>query len=112
MRTYTPDTWSVLEITDANKTIYRVFAGWYGGFARGDSWQLNSGIAETRRDGDVLEFVGNSGSHYFCHAKSCRLSLYQHSVLEGWKQDAKEAGAYTIKVLSIDEVLDKWYNNA
>jgi hypothetical protein len=106
MREYTPDTWSVLEITSNGKTIYKVFAGWYGGFGGGDSWQLNSGIAETLRHDNVLEFVGNSGSRYFCHFQSCKLSFYQQSVLENWKQSDA-----TIKVLSIDEVLDKWYNN-
>lgn len=106
MREYNPDTWAVVEITSRNKTVCRVFAGWYGGYTAGDSWQLNSGIAEALRHGDTLEFVGNSGSRYFCNIHTCKLSLYQQSVLESWKQDG-----YTIKVLSIDEVLDKWYNN-
>lgn len=111
MSEYTPDTWMVVEITSRDTTLYKVFAGWYGGYTSGDSWKLNSGITETFRNGDNFEFVGYSGSKYICNIRDYKLSLYQQSVLETWLQDAKSTKAFNIRLLSIDEVLNKWYNN-
>jgi len=42
MSDYYPDRWVVVKIGEEN--LYKVFACWYGGYARGDSWKLNSGI--------------------------------------------------------------------
>ena len=40
----TPDSWVVLKITAETGVIYKVLAGWSGGYLDGDSWRLNSGI--------------------------------------------------------------------
>ena len=37
---YKPENWVIVKIND----VYKVFGGWRGGFATGDSWKLNSGI--------------------------------------------------------------------
>jgi hypothetical protein len=107
MKTYTPDTWVVLEFNSPqlDKPMQKVFAGWYGGFARGDNWKLNSGIAAATKDTfGVYEFTGNSGSIYRCHANNYHMSGLQHSVLEHWQKSAEDTQV-TIKILSLDEIV-------
>ena len=52
---YTPDNWVVLKITNTKRSgntgygrteqvLYKVLAGWGGGYLDGDSWRMNSGI--------------------------------------------------------------------
>jgi hypothetical protein len=106
MRTYIPDTWIVLEFNSSqlDKPVQKVFAGWYGGFAGGDSWQLNSGIVTTTKDEfGVYEFTGNSGSVYRCHENNYHMSGLQHNVLDRWQKSAK-AEQITIKILSLDQI--------
>ena len=57
-RTYTPDCWRVIEFTygDEKQPLRKVFGGWYGGFAKGDSWKLSSGITKTTEFDDRYEF--------------------------------------------------------
>ena len=107
MSTYTPDTWVVLEFnTPKLETPTRkVFAGWYGGFAGSNSWQLNSGIASTHRDGNWLEFTGYSGSIYRCHTNNYHLSSLMHMVLSNWLKSAEERNDMQIRILSLDEVV-------
>lgn len=66
MNEYIPDNWVVLKILQA-KPIYKVLAGWSGGYTQGDSWRINSGIAIVEVDGDCFLFRGFSGSTYRCH---------------------------------------------
>ena len=106
MSTYTPDVWVVLELTSPKETIRKVFAGWYGGFAGSDSWKLNSGITQTRRSGDWLEFEGYSGSTYHCHAKSYKMSGLMHSVLARWMSQADKDGDVQIRILTFDEAVE------
>lgn len=104
MNTYTPDTWVVLEFSKGGRTISRkVFAGFYGGFAGGDSWKLNSGIESVEHDGDWLDFYGYSGSLYHCHKNNYKLSAYQDGLLKYWQDEAGDT--VSIKLLSLDEVL-------
>lgn len=106
MSTYTPDVWVVLEFDAPELTTptRKVFAGWYGGFAGSDSWKLNSGITETRRDGDWFEFDGYSGSTYRCHSNNYKMSGLMHGVLANWLTRADERGDTKIRVLTLDEV--------
>ena len=102
MSTYTPDTWVVLEFTDPSMTtpVRKVFAGWYGGYTQGDSWQLNSGIAKVRQDNGYYEFDGYSGSVYCCKQADYRTSGFMQTVLERWTQKA----TVNIRILDIAEV--------
>ena len=106
MSTYTPDVWVVLEFDapQLEQPLRKVFAGWYGGFAGSDSWKLNSGITETRRDGDWFEFDGYSGSTYHCHANNYKMSSLMHGVLSRWLTQAEQRGDTSIRVLTLDEV--------
>jgi hypothetical protein len=71
MSEYTPDNWVVLKIgVNPDDIIYKVLAGWSGGYTTGDSWKLNSGIVKTEVDGNYYRFIGYSGSVYVCHKES------------------------------------------
>lgn len=69
-----PDNWVVLKIT-GDDSHYRVLAGWSGGYAQGDSWQLNSGVVSVEEVDDRLEFKGSSGSVYSCGKNSYGLRM-------------------------------------
>ena len=54
----TPDNWVVVKV---GKNLYKVLAGWSGGYLDGDRWKLNSGISEVKDDGilkQILELDG------------------------------------------------------
>lgn len=111
MNAYTPDVWVVLEFQTPTETFHKVFAGWYGGFAGSNSWKLNSGISEVRRDDEGwYEFDGYSGSTYHCHLNNYHMSGLMHGVLDGWLKQADERGDTTIRILSLDEMLQMPYN--
>jgi hypothetical protein len=80
MSTYTPDRWSILKIERNGEAIHKVFANWYGGYAAGDSWSLNSGIVSIKDAGDLWEITGYSGSVYLCHKEYQGMSGYGATV--------------------------------
>jgi hypothetical protein len=70
-RHYYPDNWVVIKIkTEENGIIYKILAGWSGGYAQSDSWQLNSGIVKVEEDDRSYSFYGSSGSCYVCGKES------------------------------------------
>ncbi|CAB4133180.1 hypothetical protein UFOVP250_56 [uncultured Caudovirales phage] len=96
MSEYVPDRWVVLEINTGKELIRKVFAGWYGGYADGDSWKLNSGNkAETEFD-DRWEFDGYSGSKYICYKNNYGMGSYMGQVLSGWTKEMPDGAAITI----------------
>jgi hypothetical protein len=78
---YYPDEWLVIRIKPTN--IYRVFASWYGGYALGDSWRINSGITKVIMNNECYYFSGYSGSTYECHKDYYGISPYGSRVLRG-----------------------------
>lgn len=72
--TYTPDNWVIVKITRPEGVLYKVLAGWSGGYLDGDSWRLNSGIVRAEVEDDYILFHGHSGSVYKCHKHAQRLS--------------------------------------
>ena len=86
----TIEQWVVLKIpNEDNENIYKVFAGWNGGYLDNDRWKLNSGISKVEQDTDYLYFYGYSGSCYKCNKKGYGLkkdkfyfSSYVQGVLE------------------------------
>jgi hypothetical protein len=103
--TYTPDRWVVLRISlpksePQNTPLYKVFASFHGGYARGDSWKLNSGITQItpapesnpHLRGGALDFHGASGSIYRCYPEVYGTHFYGQGVLEGFIHEAKERG--------------------
>ena len=73
---YYPDNWVVLKIEKGHTpTIYKVLAGWSGGYTTADSWRMNSGIVRAERKGDYWQFYGSSGSCYVCHKTQYQLRM-------------------------------------
>ena len=103
MSQYNPHVWVVLKFTTPSFTIYKVFGGWYGGYAASNSWKLNSGIVAIRRDGDWFEFDGNSGSTYRCSVNGYRMSGFMQQEYDYWQNQCKNTNL-TIEILSLDEV--------
>ena len=56
MTTYTPHKWVIIEITTPDYSAKKVFAGWHGGFANGDSWRVSSGIVDIEKQVDLEKY--------------------------------------------------------
>jgi hypothetical protein len=100
---YTPDGWVVVEIKDANKTVFRILASWYGGFAGVDSWKLGSSIEHVVKHEDFFEFKNSSGSTYFCQNASYRMSMLARSIYNTLCADAAKFNG-SIRILEISEI--------
>ncbi len=88
MSHYTPDAWVIVKITpkDENYPVhYRVFVGWYGGYAGSDSWKMNSGITRVVQDGDIFHFHGESGSVYSCYKDAERMTGYMMQIYQSFQ---------------------------
>lgn len=91
MSEYLPDNWVVLKITYKSKTVYKVLAGWSGGYLDGDSWKMNSGIWEVKEDDNYYYFYGYSGSCYRCNKESYMLRMNNAGVYNHWKEKFGDA---------------------
>jgi hypothetical protein len=96
---YIPDRWVMVKIPYKGKFLYKVFACWYGGFANGDSWKLNSGVTSVTKEGFVYSFTGSSGSVYECHEDCYGTNNYGGAVLSGMIERAKTDGGYEIEIM-------------
>lgn len=99
MREYNPDKWVMLKITYKGKPVYKILASWYGGFANGDSWKLNSGVTKIEQDGDLYRFYGSSGSVYVCHKETYGMSGYTMGVLHSFEEQIAEREDTTLDLL-------------
>lgn len=85
---YYPDKWVILKITSqANGTIYKILASWYGGFGGSDSWKISSGNTSGVRvlENGILEFPQYSGSTYVVHRDCYGMSSYTSGIFEQFK---------------------------
>ena len=99
MSEYTPEKWLVIKIEGPEFPLhYKVFACWFGGFLKGDSWKLNSGITKAIKDGSFYNFEGHSGSVYKCHDKAYGINIYGSSILNDIIKRSKEIGT-TVETL-------------
>lgn len=100
MSEYTPDTWVVLKLVSNKKPVYKVLAGWGGGYLYGSSWKLNSGVTKIEEDGQCYLFHGSSGSVYRCRKSSYGLSGYTSGILANFQKQADESeGRLSIEML-------------
>ena len=83
---YTPDNWVVLKLQNEGGTLYKVLAGWSGGYTTGDSWRINSGIVRVEEKPKHWEFYGLSGSVYKCHRKGYRLTVAINGIYNELKE--------------------------
>tara|TARA_B110000305_G_C19098836_1_gene474297 strand:+ start:57 stop:356 length:300 start_codon:yes stop_codon:yes gene_type:complete len=74
-----PDNWVVVKV---GENLYKVLAGWSGGYLTSDSWKLNSGISEVKDDGDHWLFIGASGSVYKCRKGGYGTRLNNYGILK------------------------------
>ena len=102
MSTYTPDRWQVVLLRGKDTSIKKVFAGWYGGYASGDSWKLSSGIIGTKEFEDRYEFLNYSGSLYICYKASQGMSGYMGSIMSNWVESSKEDPSVTIRLVDLE----------
>lgn len=108
MSVYTPDRWVMLKISMPSepKPVFKILAGWIGGYCGSDSWKLSSGTIDAmevvRGENKLLRFGQCSGSEYVCWPHSYGLNMYTAGILDGWLQDAKKSGS-TIKIEVMEE---------
>lgn len=93
-----PDRWIVIEINNGEGSIYKVLCQTYGGYGRGDSWRLNSGIKEVSRNNDEILFHGYSGSTYYCNERDYGTGGLSAAILCNIRNAAKLEGV-TIETL-------------
>jgi len=101
----TPDRWEIIKIKDGDKDpVYKVLAGWLGGYLSGESWRLSSGLGEVIEDGDFYLMKNVSGSVYKCH-KNCRgFTNLSEEVYSGYVKKAQDTDL-EISTVSVDEYL-------
>jgi len=99
MTMYNPDKWVMIKFTYEGKPVYKILASWYGGFARGDYWKLNSGVTKIEEDGQLYRFHGSSGSIYQCHKATYGMSAYTMGVLENFKKQINDAGLTPLELM-------------
>lgn len=88
MNNYHPNRWIIVQIK-GDDPHYRVFGSWSGGYLDGDSWRMNSGITEVHETDTTYNFMGSSGSTYFCNKESYGLTLYSAGVLAQYEKKLK-----------------------
>ncbi len=103
-----PDVWIIVKLsgTSVSETYYRVLAGWYGGFLRGDSWRMNSGITKITVEKDHYMISGVSGSVYRCGKHNETVSSYTESILDDYISENSEQ--ISIERVAIADILDKF----
>ena len=102
MSDYTPDKWVMLKFTHDSKPVYKILASFYGGYARGDSWQLNSGVVKIEEDGDLYLFHGSSGSVYQCHKQMYGMSAYTMGILSNFQKQVEDMDDVTLELMDAD----------
>lgn len=98
---YTPDNWVIIEIPTEEETIYKVLAGWSGGYLDGDSWRINSGIVSYEEDDEYYYFKGNTNSIYKCHKKMETVKMNNGWVL----REIEKSGQG--KLVKFEDIKDK-----
>jgi hypothetical protein len=102
MSEYFADRWVVLEIDSGKSVIRKLFAGFYGGYSGGDSWQINSGITAVRIKDGIYQFEGLSGSIYNCTKNGHGMSGLQQNILAGWRATLPDV---KIKEIDLEDIV-------
>lgn len=99
MREYNPDRWVMLKFNYHGEVIYKILGSWYGGYANGDSWKLNSGVTKIEEDGQTYLFHGSSGSVYRCHKNAYGMNGYTSGVYASFKKAVDEEEDVTLDLM-------------
>lgn len=108
MNTYTPDSWApVLIESKEHGSVYKILAGWYGGYLGSDSWKLSSGVEKiiVSEDGTALTMPQSSGSTYIVGMHT-HVTMLMGSALADFEKKAEESGLFTIKIITVEELLE------
>jgi hypothetical protein len=81
------------------ETIYKILATFYGGFARGDSWKLNSGVTSIQQEDDYYLFHGSSGSIYYCHKELYGMGSYTSSIYADFQTQVSQTKDTTMELM-------------
>lgn len=108
MSEYHPDSWKIIVIeSKEHGKIYKVLASWYGGFARGDSWKISSGIEDVKLADELYTMPQYSGSVYICHKNNEHISGIMGGVFSSYaKQAAESDGLFTISMVDMADFLE------
>ena len=105
MTEYNPDCWVILKITTKDDLLYKVLAGWYGGFLNGNSWRMNSGITEVEFDDPMYSFHGESGSVYHCHKNTEQLGGEARETYLRLKKQADESNqGISLEIVDAEDI--------
>jgi len=106
-RVYSPDQWVLVKLSGSEvpKPIYKVFAGWTGGFAQGDEWRLSSAIQKITKKSYGWKIENASGSIYRCHENSTGYTVYMKSVYAGWQFRKPEE--FLLQEIAIDALMQE-----
>lgn len=99
---YYPDVWVLLEIEASGETLYKVLAGWYGGYGSGDSWRINSGIAKVEERDEYYVFTGESGSEYVCNKRAYKMSGLSGSIYSSLVEQYKDHEEINVSLVDKD----------
>ena len=107
--TYRPDCWVIVKISSPDApAIYKILAGWFGGYLGSNSWRLNSGITSYVINDPWVEFYGESGSAYNCHSSLYGTNSMTGSILEQLK--APNDIGVTVELLSLESFIAEFNN--
>ena len=107
---YVPDAWVVVKFSgDAvpDGVMYKILAGWKGGFTSGDSWKLNSGITKIEKIKNAFNVQGYSGSMYCCHKDGERMMMITQGIFDNLVEAYKNKKV-KIEIVPIKSILEKF----
>ena len=102
MKTYNPDKWVMLEISNSEGKFRKILASWYGGYLNGDSWRVSSSIIQTSIKNSKYEFFTESDSVYVCDKRDYGMSTYTSAIISRLVDVSKENN---ISIEIVDENL-------
>lgn len=103
---YTPDGYKIIKIQayESEEFILKVFGSWSGGYTKGDSWRVNSGITAIEEDEDVYIVYGNSRSRYVLSKTHNSITSYNTRVLTDMIEELCSYG-HNVEIISIEDAI-------
>ena len=107
MTEYNPDNWIILKFSSPEYgDVYKVLAGWSGGYLDGNSWKLNSGITKIEDASVNYRVYGYTNSVYILHKESELIRMNIAGVLSSFERQVAETQGASLKIVPITEVID------
>lgn len=101
MSEYEPNKWTILKmIPKEGDVLYKILAGWSGGYLDSDSWKISSGVVKFEETKDYYLFHNYSGSLY-----KCRKTGEGMTGLSSQIYSSKLEGVEGIETISIEDYL-------